>query len=400
MPRFARLSLFAAAAVAALFLGAIIALTRTGDPSAGHAVAATPAALATAVGARLEECDRTMRTDDELTRCHSHVWREVIVPYRDSPRRLSAVALATRTLSPQVRAVCHGAMHDVGRRYAERHRVTLADLQSVLPASGDTGCPAGFAHGVLMTLTGALHQARPAALLALCRERPSRLQEITCRHGIGHAFSRLANGNVSRALTECRRLGPATGECAQGVFHDYWLARRGMDDAPQAAAPLSPRELCQAQRGVAIEVCWYPVFIESDVRPVVTGPRDAMAECAGLGARHERACLAGLVRALDPSPFVQLAICADLPTENAQQGCVEGVAVIALGAAPVDESLSLLAGCASMLRPAACARSVARRAAIATEGRFRPGACARAGNQATACRQGLRETDRPFYTLA
>ena len=47
-------------------------------------------------------------------------------------------------------SACHMMMHVVGRRYATRHHVTLANLRKYLPRSNDPGCSAGFGMGLVM----------------------------------------------------------------------------------------------------------------------------------------------------------------------------------------------------------------------------------------------------------
>src|SRR5262245_38732199 len=48
--------------------------------------------------------------------------------------------------------ICHGIMHSVGIRFAAARKLTLGDLNKVLPRSNDPGCSAGFAHGMIIYL--------------------------------------------------------------------------------------------------------------------------------------------------------------------------------------------------------------------------------------------------------
>ncbi len=68
------------------------------------------------------------------------------------------------------------------------------------------------------------------------------------------------------------RRGAAAPDCAQGAYHDYWFAAKGLHDAPSQPA-VSPRELCAAQPREFVRPYWYRAFIESPTKvPPVAAP--------------------------------------------------------------------------------------------------------------------------------
>ena len=130
---------------------------------------------------------------------------------------------------------CHGVMHTVGRRYARRAGVTLANLMNYLPQSNDPGCPAGFAHGLVTAVGPDIDASDPRRAAAVCGDAGTRYQRYSCTHGMGHAFMRIYADELRPALGLCRALGPqAAPDCAQGAYHDYWFAAIGADDAEAA----------------------------------------------------------------------------------------------------------------------------------------------------------------------
>src|SRR5262249_1039388 len=79
-----------------------------------------------------------------------------------------------------------------GRPLAAARRLTLGELNTVLPRSNDPGCSAGFAHGMIIYLGPQLAKAGPHAALAACGREPTRYQRYSCVHGLGHAYMRLS----------------------------------------------------------------------------------------------------------------------------------------------------------------------------------------------------------------
>ena len=160
---------------------------------------------------------------------------------------------------------CHVIMHTVGRRYARDGGVTLANLMEHLPLSNDPGCSAGFAHGLVTGVAPDLDPSHPAESASVCADADTRWQRYSCVHGFGHAFMRLYADQLKPALELCVELGADTApDCAQGAYHDYWLAVIGADDTTLRGRPVTdPRRLCGAQPEAFVRPCWYRAFLET-----------------------------------------------------------------------------------------------------------------------------------------
>ena len=88
---------------------------------------------------------------------------------------------------------CHMMMHVVGRMYARRHHVTLANLRNFLPRSNDPGCSAGFGMGLVMALGPQIGKLGPKGAVRMCLRAPTRFRQYTCVHSLGHAYMRLSD---------------------------------------------------------------------------------------------------------------------------------------------------------------------------------------------------------------
>ena len=97
-----------------------------------------------------------------------------------------------------------------------------------------------------------------------CNRAPTRYQRYSCIHGLGHAYARQFNDFVDPALASCKKLGANEAvDCAQGVFHDYWIAVAGLDGTRRPTGTVtSPRKLCAAQPDRFVRVCWYRALLE------------------------------------------------------------------------------------------------------------------------------------------
>ena len=212
-------------------------------------------------------------------------------------------------------------MHSVGRRYGQHAKVTLTNLLNYLPKTNDPGCSAGFAHGMLIALGPEIQKLGPQGAAASCNRAPTRYQRYSCIHGLGHAYARQFNDFVDPALASCKKLGPDDAvDCAQGVFHDYWIAVAGLDGTRRPAGTIiSPRKLCAAQPDRFVRVCWYRALLE---RPPAGGVHSAgqlLATCSGLAGLQRSGCLTGasLIRSDDPAE--QLRTCRRLPGSEARR---------------------------------------------------------------------------------
>ena len=123
-------------------------------------------------------------------------------PARELPR-IDVLALGSGGF---LAANCHMMMHVVGRSFAKRYHVTLANLQRYLPLSNDPGCSAGFGMGMVMALGAQITQEGPKGADAMCGSAPTRFRQYTCFHSLGHAYMRYYDGYISYGLKACRAL--------------------------------------------------------------------------------------------------------------------------------------------------------------------------------------------------
>jgi hypothetical protein len=240
-------------------------------------------------------------------------------------------------------------MHPVGRRYARLVHLTLARLRDYLPRSNDPGCSAGFGHGLIMELGPQIVRMGPAGAAAACRKASTRYQRYSCVHGLGHAYMRLFGELVGPSLAACSALGPDdAADCAQGAFHDYWIAVAGLDQTKRPAdTTTSPRKLCGAQHAQFVRACWYRAWLERPPRIVPRSGHALLALCRGLSGLQQQACVTGGSVIVSPDPFTQLEICKQLRGADAG-ACVRGIRAPALLAQPLDTQVRLIRGCAGI----------------------------------------------------
>jgi hypothetical protein len=292
---------------------------------------------------------------------------------------------------------CHMYMHVVGRRWAREHHLTLDRLQSVVPRSNDPGCSAGFGMGLVMALGPQIISTGGKSALKTCDGLPTRMRRFTCVHSLGHALMRGYHESLFLAVTACRRLGAnAAPDCAQGAFHDYWIALRGADESTVPLHPVkSPRRLCAQPdyKGFAVE-CWYRYWIEQVPGPYVTSARDVLHLCRGLAGGMRTGCVAGAVKADGDSPVAQARICTRM---NAADGlaCLRGVGNQAYAGEPAKER-AFFSVCTRMASPGGCAVWLGRTFNVLENGRF---ACP-AGALRAACADGARRWREPLETFA
>src|SRR5436190_13425745 len=100
----------------------------------------------------------------------------------DPAHELPRIDVKVRAGGGYLESACHMMMHEVGRKYARRHHVTLANLQRYLPRSNDPGCSAGFGMGMVLTLGSQIGQLGPDGAIKLCMKAPTRYRSYTCVH--------------------------------------------------------------------------------------------------------------------------------------------------------------------------------------------------------------------------
>jgi hypothetical protein len=301
---------------------------------------------------------------------------------------------------------CHVIMHTVGRRYASDAGVTLANLMEHLPLSNDPGCSAGFAHGLVTGVAPDLDPSHPAESASVCADADTRWQRYSCVHGFGHAFGRLYGDQLRPTLELCTELGAdAAPDCAQGAYHDYWLAVKGVDDTTLRGRPVTdPRRLCGAQPEAFVRPCWYRAFLET--RPdgfQIETARDIEDLCEDLEGVQREGCVAGAAVIGPPDPAAQLAICADMGAAADAASCVRATKVQNLLKEPAGAFERLIEGCAAFA-PAArgpCYRWLGKVLTIVTDGRFPRTGCARLDAEAKLeCEAGARTIDEPLETFS
>src|SRR5215217_8434527 len=82
--------------------------------------------------------------------------------------------------SDLLEAGCHVLMHEVGRRYAKAHRLTLGSLQHYIPRSNDPNCSAGFGMGLVMYLGPQILVTSGRSALTQCMRLATRYRSYTC----------------------------------------------------------------------------------------------------------------------------------------------------------------------------------------------------------------------------
>ncbi|HEX7084603.1 MAG TPA: hypothetical protein VF186_10860 [Gaiellaceae bacterium] len=300
---------------------------------------------------------------------------------------------------------CHVLMHAVGREYAAAEHVTLENLLHYLPKTNDPGCSAGFAHGMLITLGPQIQKLGPTGAAAECARAATRYEQYSCVHGLGHAYARTYLDFPLPSIASCKRLGPRYApDCAQGVFHDYWIAVDGLDATKQHPdMTTSPRVLCGAYRGNFARACWYRAFLERPPRKPVDSAASMLALCHGLRGVQQKACVTGASVIRSTDPFEQMATCARLPAEFAV-ACARGVRVPGVALSPRGRRVGLISACAAFRKGArdGCYWWLGKALNVVTNGRFGARNCPRLGtaDARRLCARGAAAYRGPLVTFS
>ena len=233
--------------VASFLVSVVVACTVVRAPLAGGGIGATPDIGGLSSRGYLGFCKQNTQFQKEWN-CYLKNLLRVVDRSRNPARTLPNLDILARQSGGFLAANCHMMMHVVGRTFAKRHHITLANLQRYLPLSNDPSCSAGFGMGMVMALGAQITQGGPKGADAMCGRAPTRFRQYTCFHSLGHAYMRYYDGYISYGLKACRALGSREApDCAQGVFHDYWLGLSGQDAAKSTRAVRgSPRVLLAA----------------------------------------------------------------------------------------------------------------------------------------------------------
>ena len=316
----------------------------------------------------------------------------------DPSRELPLMDVKARTAGDALEGSCHALMHEVGRRFARQHGVTLSTLQQYIPRSNDPTCSAGFGMGLVMALGPELIRDGGAGALRTCLALPTRYRTYTCVHGIGHALMRGFHGDLASGVAGCRKLHIYAADCAQGVFHDYWIALRGADGTEKLNdVETSPRAICNGHL-FYVRPCWYRYFLELPGRPAAETPADVVRPCGGLRPLQRSGCIAAVAVTIGGDAFVQLGICRRLRAVDASS-CVRGAAVQAVAGRRRAQA-RLVRACTRFPRAARadCYAWLGRTLAVVTDGRFR---CASAATPARqACARGASRSKRALFTFS
>jgi hypothetical protein len=311
----------------------------------------------------------------------------------DPARELPRIDRRARAAGTSLEGMCHVLMHEVGRRYAREHHVTLENLQRYVPQSNDPGCSAGFGMGLVMALGPELIRTQGRSAVATCERLATRYRSYTCLHSLGHALMRGYHEALPLAVASCRKLGPRVApDCAQGAFHDYWIALRGADDTtPLKRGARSARTLCARYANFA-RGCWYRFFVEDPLGPAIASAADIERVCHGLRGVQRSGCVAAASLVLPDGPLQQHAVCARLDATDAVS-CLRGVHVQDV---PEDRRLALIRRCGGIGR--ACYEWYGRTLAVVTNGRFRCSRLAEPGR--SWCAAGARREGDPLVTFS
>ena len=345
----------------------------------------------------LWQCEQILG-EEARYRCYVRLLLLDVDRSRDPARELPRIDRRARIAGTSLAGSCHVLMHEVGRRYAAEHRLTLATLQHAVPRSNDPTCSAGFGMGLIMQLGPEIIRDGGAAAARTCERLPTRYRAYTCVHGLGHALLRGYHGRLRQAVAACRRLAPSEApDCAPGAFHDYWISLRGADGTTRPLRPdTSPRSVCNGHLWF-VRPCWYRYFVEqTDV--AIDSPSDVLRACRGLRPLQRSGCVGSAALQLGGDPVAQASLCAHLPRRDVAS-CLRGAQVQVLAREP-RRQLKLIRGCASLRRDerADCYAWYGRTLAVVTDRRFD---CSRlSGLGRLACRAGARQTDEALVTFS
>ena len=237
--------------------------------------------------------------------CYVRLLRNDIEASGNPAREVPRIDRRVAAVGGPAEAGCHVLMHQVGREFARDHHVTLGNLQRYVPRSNNPNCSAGFGMGLVMYLGPQIIRSGGASAVRTCAELPTRYRQYTCVHGLGHALLRAYHGDLGQAVRACRALQrDYAPDCAQGVFHDYWISLRGADGTTAPKRMISPRKLCDG-RLTYIRPCWYRYFLEQPLALPVRDAADLRRDCRGLHATralrlHQRRGSDDLVESLRP----------------------------------------------------------------------------------------------------
>jgi hypothetical protein len=350
----------------------------------------------------LWQCEHIPRADAQDV-CYERLLLQDIDRSGDPANELPRIDRRVRASDTSLSVRCHQLMHVVGRRWAREHHLTLNGLQAVVPRSNDPGCSAGFGMGIVMYLGPEIISTGGKSAVKTCEALPTRLRAFTCVHSLGHALMRGYHESLFLAVHACERLGAAYApDCAQGVFHDYWISLRGADETTSPVDVVrSPRKLCAQYPRFALS-CWYRYYIEQPEQPSISSARDLDNVCRGLAGSQRAGCIAGAAKTVADTPQAQAQLCTHLGAAADAVACLRGVANQTYAGKPARQR-GLFGVCARMPAGgrAGCDAWFGRTFNVLTNGRFLRDGCPRiAAPDRAACASGARRWTQPLVTFA
>jgi hypothetical protein len=322
----------------------------------------------------------------------------------DPAHELPRIDVKVRQAGGYLESACHMMMHEVGRKYARRHHITLANLQHYLPRSNDPGCSAGFGMGMVLTLGPQIGQLGPQGAIQLCMKAPTRYRSYTCVHTLGHAYMRLYHEQLPFAVQACRALPVLQApDCAQGAYHDYWLSLAGRDaTTKQKHGIRSARVLCARAIAMFVRPCWYRYYLELPPKVLPTNAAGVRKLCTGLVARQREGCIGAASLITSADPFIQIRICGRLRGADTIS-CLYGMNVQNLATARGSKRVRMIEKCSDLRRSAqgACYEWLGTTLSVVTNGRFKSLACPFiAPNGRNACLAGADRMSRALVTFS
>ena len=319
-----------------------------------------------------------LRKESSIWSCYVTRLLADVEKSHDPAHELPKIDVKVRAGGGYLLGNCHMMMHVVGRMYARRHHVTLANLQRYLPRSNDPGCSAGFGMGMVMTLGNEIGRLGPDGAVKLCLRAPTRFRSYTCVHTLGHAYMRLYHGQLAFGVRACRALPAVQApDCAQGAYHDYWLSIAGRDSTQRPRnAVTSARVLCARAIQSFVRPCWYRYFLELPPKKLPTNATGVRALCAGLVGLQRAGCIGAASLITSPDPSIQIRICARLRGPDAVS-CLYGMNIQNLAEARGSKRVKLIERCGALRRNARgpCYEWLGTALSVVTNGRFERLAC-------------------------
>ena len=198
--------------------------------------------------------------------CYIRRLLTLIEKTQDPANELPRIDRRVRQAGGYVQSNCHMMMHVVGRMYARRHHVTLANLQRNLPRSNDPGCSAGFGMGLVMALgdeIGRLGTGRRAEDLRACADALPFVHLHPFPGSCVHAPLPQPTGLRSQGLPDTarelrRRTVRRVRTTTTGSQPSAETGRNGSGAALQSA-----RSLCGRQIHDFVRPCWFRYFLET-----------------------------------------------------------------------------------------------------------------------------------------